>query len=169
MRTTSRRNRRSARNRFGRDLLVEPAIGGRDDAGVDAARHVLADAPHFPILQHAQQLGLRARRQLADLVEEHRAAIGFLEEPGALADRPGERAARVAEELRLEQVVGEGRAVDRAQAAVAPRTEPMHAAGDELLAAAALPFDEHWKRRARRTQDRRPAGSTRLHSSRGAR
>ena len=152
-----------------RDLFVEPAIRGRDDAGVDAARHVLADAPHFPILQHAKQLGLRARRQLAHFVEEDRAAIGFLEEPRALADRAGERAARVAEELRLEQVVGERRAVDRAQAAVAPRTEPMHAAGDELLAAAALPFDEHWKRRARRAQDRRPQARRGFTRRRGAR
>ena len=107
----------------GRDFLVEPAVGRRDDPHVDAARHVLADAPDLAVLQHAQQLGLRARRQLADLVEEQRAAVRLLEEPGALAHRAGERAARVAEELRLEQVVGERRAVDRAEPPIAPGPE----------------------------------------------
>ena len=138
----------------GSDFLVEPAVGGRDDARVDAARHVLADPADFAFLQHAQQLGLRARRELADLVEKQRAAVRFLEQAGALAHRAGERAARVAEELRFEQVVGERGAVDRAEPAVAPRPETMDRARDELLAAAALPFDQDGKRRARGAQDR---------------
>ena len=166
MRTTSRRIAQVGAEAARRDLVVEPAIGGGDDADVDAARHVLADAPHLAVLEHAQQLGLRARRQLADFVEEQRAAVGFLEEAGALADRAGEGAAGVAEQLGLEQIVGERRAVDRAQAAVAPRPEPMHAARDQLLAAAALAFDEHWKRRARRAQDRRPQRSPPRRSTR---
>ena len=44
---------------------------------------VLAHAPHFALLQHAQQLGLRARRQLADLVEKQRAAVRVLEQARA--------------------------------------------------------------------------------------
>ncbi len=72
----------------GRDFLVEPAVRRRHDARVDAARHVLADAPDLPVLQHAQQLGLRARRQLADLVEEERAAVGLLEEPARSPTAP---------------------------------------------------------------------------------
>ena len=43
-----------------------------------------ADAEHLPLLEHAQELGLRsAERHLADLVEEHRAAVGGLEQAGA--------------------------------------------------------------------------------------
>ena len=37
--------------------------------------------PHDPVLQHAQQLGLKLQRHLADLVEEDRAAVGRAEQP----------------------------------------------------------------------------------------
>ena len=39
----------------------------------------------------------------------------LLEQPGALGDRAGERAARVAEQLGLDQFVGQRRAVERAE------------------------------------------------------
>ena len=55
------------------------------------------------LLQDAQQLGLQRRRQLADLVEEQRAAVGLLERPTLPLGGAGERAALVAEELALEQ------------------------------------------------------------------
>ena len=116
MRMTSSRKRRSARNRPGR-LVFEAAVGRGDDPRVDAARQVLADPPDLAVLEHAQQLGLGARRQLADLVEEQRAAVRLLEQPGALGDRAGERAAGVAEQLRLDQLVGERRAVEGAEPA----------------------------------------------------
>ena len=59
----------------GVDLVGEDAVGGRDEPHVDAAGVALADAPHLAVLDHAQQLGLRARRQLPHLVEEQRAAV----------------------------------------------------------------------------------------------
>ena len=46
------------------------------------------------LLQHAQQLHLHRRRRVADLVEEHRAAVRLLEDALAIGDRAGERAAR---------------------------------------------------------------------------
>ena len=42
-------------------------------------RLVGAERLDRPLLQHAQQLGLRRQRQLGDLVEEQRAAVGGLE------------------------------------------------------------------------------------------
>ena len=63
------------------------------------------------VLQEAQQLGLQRRRDLADLVEEERAALGGLDAPGLVADRAGEGAARVAEQLAREQLLGQRRAV----------------------------------------------------------
>ena len=41
------------------------------------------DALELALLQHPQQRDLRLRRQLADLVEEERAAVGQLEAAGA--------------------------------------------------------------------------------------
>ena len=63
----------------------------------------IADAADLALLQHAQQLRLQRERQLADLVEKQRAAVGFLEQPGLVAHRIGERAAHVTEQLGLEQ------------------------------------------------------------------
>ena len=44
----------------GRRLLFEPSIGGRNDPDIDPTRDVLPDPSHFPILKHAEQLGLRS-------------------------------------------------------------------------------------------------------------
>ena len=62
-----------------RDHLLEVAVGRRDDADVDVDRLVAADALELALLQEAQQLHLDGRRDLADLVEEQRAAVGLLE------------------------------------------------------------------------------------------
>ena len=43
-----------------------------------------ADALELAVLDHAQELGLQLERQLADLVEEERAAVGELEAALAL-------------------------------------------------------------------------------------
>ena len=106
-------------------------------------RLVAADALEGPLLQHAQQLDLRALGNLADLVEEERAAVGLLEAPLAPRDRAGERAALVAEELALEQPLGERRAVQADERLVRARRRGVDRLGDELLAGAALAGDEH--------------------------
>ena len=65
------------------------------------------------MLEHAQQLRLGGRPHLADLVEEERALVRQLELAELLRVRVGERAALVAEELALEQRLGDGGAVER--------------------------------------------------------
>ena len=114
---------------------LEIAVGRGDDAHVDLDAAPRADALDDLILQHAQQLGLQRRRQLADLVEEHRAAVGQLEPAALLRDRAGERAALVAEQLALEQRFRKGGAVDRR------RTGPARArcCGGSRCATSSLP------------------------------
>jgi hypothetical protein len=92
--------------------VCDVLVGGGEDADVDRDRGVAADDVDDVLLQHAQQLGLERQRELADLVEEEGAAGGLAEPAGAVADGPGEGAADVAEQLRLEQLAGDGRAVD---------------------------------------------------------
>jgi hypothetical protein len=81
-------------------------------AHVDLDHAVAAQPLELLLLQHAQHLGLRLQAHVADLVEEDRALVGLLE----LADLPiggaGERALFVAEQLRLDQLVGNRGAVD---------------------------------------------------------
>ena len=63
-----------------RDAVGEVAVGGGQDAHVDPPALVLADAPDLPLLQRAQELDLHARRDLADLVQQQRPAVGRLEQ-----------------------------------------------------------------------------------------
>src|SRR5207244_156110 len=78
----------------------------------------------------------------AHLVEQNGPAMGELE----LAELPrggaGERAPLVAEELALEQLARQRRAVDGDERLGPARPRLVHVACDELLAGAALAFEE---------------------------
>src|SRR5262249_38959487 len=100
------------------EILAEALLGdGRqkllvrrgDDAHVDPNGLVLADPSDLVLLNRAEELRLECERRLGDLVEEERAAIGLFEEAFSRRDGAGERAARVAEELALEQRLGDRR------------------------------------------------------------
>ena len=66
--------------------------GRRHHAHVDLDVLAVAEAAHLALLQDAQELDLQAERQLANLVEEQRAARGLFEQPLAIAIGVGERA-----------------------------------------------------------------------------
>ena len=83
-----------------------------DDAHVDLDVTRVAEAPDLLLLEGAQELHLQVERQLADLVEEQRPAAGLLEEPAPICGGVGERALLVPEQLALEEVLGDGAAVD---------------------------------------------------------
>jgi len=121
----------------GRHLAPQVAARGGDDARVHDERARAAQPLEAPVLEHAQELRLEPRREVADLVEEDRAAAGQLE-----AARPTRRGARegaalVAEELALHQRGGERGAVHVDEGAVPatgarvqrPRHEPLPRAG----------------------------------------
>ncbi len=126
----------------------EVAVGGRNHAHVHLDRPRIADALHFPLLQRPQQLHLQRRAHRPHLVEEERALVRLLEPADAVADRAGERAAHVAEQLRLEQRLGNRAAVDRDELAAPPRAVVVNRARHQLLARAGLAADEN--RAARR-------------------
>ena len=106
------------------------------------------------MLDHPQQLGLRGRRQVADLVQEQRPARGGLE--GSLAERVRARkgAALVTEQLVFDEVLGERGAVDGDERAFRIRAEAVQLAGDELLSRSALSHDEHGARNLGHARDR---------------
>src|SRR5438046_10452606 len=114
----------------------------------------LHDALRSPLLDHPQQLGLRGRRQLADLVQEQRPARGGLE--GSLAERVRARkgAALVTEQLVFDEVLGERGAVEGDERAFRIRAEAVQLAGDELLSRSALSHDEHGARNLGHARDR---------------
>ena len=116
-------------------------MGGRDDPHVDLHRLRRADRPHLLLLQHAQQLDLQRQRHVADLVEENGAAAGRLEQPLVVGGRASERTLDVAEQLRLEQLLGDRAAVDRDERLAGARAGPVDGARQQFLAGAALAED----------------------------
>jgi hypothetical protein len=125
------------------DRTLEVAVGGGNETDVGLERRSAADPLVLPFLQDAKQLGLHGRRELADLVEEERAAGRELEAPSLELVGPGEGAALVAEELRLDQRLWQRRAVERDEATRGPRAGVMDRPGQDFLAGAALAGEEH--------------------------
>ncbi len=129
------------RRHLGREIAVRRA----EDAHVH--RHLALPAePHDGArVDRRHQLRLRARRQLADAVEEQRPAARRLEVPD-LARRAA--APLVAEEGPLQQHVREVRAVDAHVGIVRPRAPAVDLRGDDLLPDAGFPLHEDGRVRA---------------------
>ena len=125
------------------DLLLEVLVGGGDDAHVHGDGGRPAHRLDLLLLQDAQHLGLRLQGHVADLVEEQRAAVRELELPLLGRERAREGAARVAEELALDQLLGNGRAVDLHEGAGGAEAQVVDVPRDELLARAVLAEDQH--------------------------
>ena len=118
---------------------MQVAIGGGDQPDVRALQPRAAETRELTLFEDAQQLGLDRRRHLAHLVEEEHAAVGLLDAAGLGVDRAGERAALVAEQLRLEQLIGQRRAVDGDERAMAPPRAVVDEPSHDLLAGARFP------------------------------
>ncbi len=124
-----------------------------DEAHVRLQRLGAAESLELARLQDAQQLDLRRQRQLADLVEEERAALREIQAALLAADRAGERAALVAEELGLEQSLGKRRAVDLDEGLAGALRVGVDGVGDQLLARPGLAEDERRRGGARDLPD----------------
>ena len=111
------------------------------NCGADRPR--AADPFDLAFLDRAQQLGLQVRLEVADLVEEQRAAVGQLELADALLDRAGERALFVAEQRALDQLARNRRDVDGDERRLGVRRLAMQQAGEQFLAGAAFAEDQH--------------------------
>ena len=96
------------------DALGQVAVRRRDDADVHVMRApiVRADRLDFAVLEEAQQQRLHAQAHLPDFVEEERAAVRELQLAELVAVGAGEAALDVAEQLGLEERLGQPGAVD---------------------------------------------------------
>ena len=109
-----------------------------------------ADALERLLLQEPQQLGLERRHHLGDFVEEHRAAVGALQQAALLQPGVGERATLVTEQLALEELLGQGGTRDVHERPRRPIARVMNHLGNQILAGAAFAGEEHGRRRAGR-------------------
>ena len=87
-------------------------MGRADHADVHLPALLPTDPANGPRLERPEQLRLELERQGADLVEEERASVGQFEQPRLGRDGAGKGAPLVAEQLALEQVGRDGRAID---------------------------------------------------------
>ena len=94
------------------DQRRQVPVRGREHAHVDADLRRAADVAEGRRVEDAEQLDLRGLAHLPDLVEEDRAAVRDLEEARLGPVGPGERAALVAEQLALQQLLLQGGALD---------------------------------------------------------
>ncbi len=97
----------------GADFLCQVAPGGGDHAHIDGDRPRLAHRLAFAGLQETQQLGLHARRHLADLVEKQRALVRRRHVTHVVGNRAGKGALAMPVEQGLGERFRQRSAVDR--------------------------------------------------------
>ncbi len=133
--------------------LGEVAPGGGQDADIDGNGGRPADPVDLALLQDPQELDLHVEGHVADLVQEDGAPVGLLEFSRLAAPlRAGEGPALVAEELRLQEVLRDGAAVDGDKGLVLSAAGQVDGLGHDLLAGAGLSRDQDRKITARRPQ-----------------
>src|SRR5439155_1569060 len=125
------------------ELRLEVRVGRGDEAHVDLDRAVGADRGDALVLDDPEQFGLETEGHLTDLVEEERPAVGRLEQPAPRLAGAREGALLEAEQLRLEQLLRDRRAVHRDERLVPSRAREVERAREELLADARLAVDQH--------------------------
>ena len=143
MTSNDSRSSKSARNLPWSTRLRQVFVGRGDDPNVDRNRLGRADAGDLAIFDRAQQPVLGGHRQGPELVEEQGPAIGLLEPAVAGLGRAGEAARLVAEQLRLDQIFRQRRAVHHDQRPRPAGRQMVEPLGDQLLAGAALADDQH--------------------------
>ena len=79
--------------------FVEVDVGRADQPDIDRAGFVTAHARNLPLLQNGQKPGLLTGRQVADLVQKQRAAIGFFKPPHPILAGVGKGPLHVAKQF----------------------------------------------------------------------
>jgi hypothetical protein len=132
------------------EILAEPPVvhqfrKARIGRGNDADVHLLwafSERLDLAAFEEAQQLRLQIGTELADLVDEQRAALGFANQPTRVGDGAGEGAAPIAEQLSLEHLARHGGHVQRDERLVGLLGQRVNFCGDHFLARACFACDE---------------------------
>src|SRR5215470_13720579 len=93
---------------------------------------------NLPLLQEAEQLGLKIEGQVPDFIQEERAALGRPYDTFVALRRAGEGSLPIAEQLALDHVPGRCRTVERQKHVESPRAAGVDRAGDKLFARSRL-------------------------------
>ena len=125
------------------NLSLQVSVRGRNHPHMDLHRPQAAHRVNGSLLQNTQQLDLHVQRQVADLVQENCSAVGQLKATHPVCHSACESAFAVAEQLALEQILGDGRAVDGHKIAVFAQRLVVQCPCHQLLARTAFAGDQH--------------------------
>ena len=121
-------------------LQVLIACSNHTNVGCDLLRG--ADRAIAEILQKSQERHLRLRRERIGLVEEQRPTARLRNDARPRLPRIGERAFAMTEQLRLDQAVRHGAAIDRDERSRCPRTRAMDRTCRQFLARSGFTLNE---------------------------
>ena len=124
------------------DHRLEVEVRARDEPDVDVPVADVAEPAERLLLEGLQELRLDRRVHVADLVEEDDPAVPHLEEAGLRVHRAREGASLVAEELRLEELAREPRAVEVDESLFAPGAVRVDPPREDPLPRSGLAEDE---------------------------
>jgi hypothetical protein len=128
----------AARLHRGRQILA----GGGDDPHIYRFVAGATESTDLPRFDGSQQLGLKDVGKRPDLIEEQRAVVCSLEETSLGRAGVGKGSSLEAEQLRLEERLGNGRAVDVDEGAGATGPGPVEETGHQPFARACLTEQE---------------------------
>ena len=127
----------------GAHFMSQVLVRGHHDAHIGLAHLRSPYARELTGLQYTKKTHLCSGRHFADLVQENGAAIRLLEVPDAALDRSRVRSFLGAEQLRLDEALRDGAAVDDGERLAPPGAKSVDRLCDKLLARAAFPLNEH--------------------------
>ncbi len=116
-------------------------VGGGNNAHVDRGFDFASESAQLAIFEDAQQLGLRADRHFADLVEKQRAAFGEFKAADATLESSGESSLFVTKDFAFDQRFRNRRAVDGHECTRFSRAVFVNGACDQFLAGTAFSGD----------------------------
>ena len=134
-------------------VVIQRPVRRRDQAEVGFDGAMAPETLVAVLFEHPQQLGLRHEREVPDFVEEQRAVVCQLQPARLAIVSARKRPLFVAEDLGLEERVGQRRAVERLEVAGATATKLVNHSGDDFLAGAGGTQDEHGDVRLSRGAD----------------
>ena len=126
---------------------LERHIRGGNDPRGNANRLLAAERLHLSVLESTQELALRGKGNVGDLIEEQGTAVRALEVPVLSLMRSRERALLVPEELGFDERIQDRAAINRHKRLLSPGAQVMDRPSDEFLSCARLTFDEDRERR----------------------
>ncbi|MPM72688.1 hypothetical protein SDC9_119664 [bioreactor metagenome] len=126
------------------DHRLKIPVGGHDNPDIQLDAFGSSHPLQLPLLKHPQQLGLHIKAHFTDFIQKNGAAVGQLEFAHFPAlFRPGKRALFIAEQLRLQQIFRNGRAVYLNEGVAVPAAGVVDGLRHDLLAHAAFPENQH--------------------------